>query len=171
MVFTLQVKYILNWLITFPVSIYIYTRSAHSSCLAGKWISQMVPVYMAGAGRGGRQFPTRCWHATLTISINTWVFNLKDTLKLGLGHSISNLTLKWLIFSNWEGGRQSVKETKPIRNFLKLLNALNKQSTKMTMPKHCLKNSSSLRNPVPAWETLKSIMENVLGAPSGSLTR
>lgn len=115
----------------------------------------------------------------LTTAINTGGFNLKDTLKiLRLGNSISNLTLKRLFFSHWEGGRQSTRKTKPIRNFLKLWMHLKKkkerekkQSAKMTMAKHRLQNSSGLTNPVPAWGTLKSIMENVQGALSWFLTQ
>lgn len=39
------------------------------------------------------------------------------------------------------------------------------------MAKHCLRNSSGLTNPVPAWATLQSIVENVQGAPSRFLTQ
>lgn len=90
----------------------IYVHSAHSSCLVRKTYFRWSLVM--GKKTGSLHPDAETLH--LTTAINIWVF--KDTLKkpLYLSNLISNLTIS--CFSTWEGGRQNVKETKPIRIFL-----------------------------------------------------
>ena len=78
----------------------------------GRWISD--GPWSWGKKTGSFHPDAETLH--LTTAINIWVF--KDTLKkpLYLSNLISNLTIS--CFSTWEGGRQNVKETKPIRIFL-----------------------------------------------------
>ena len=87
----------------------IYVHSAHSSCLVRKTYFRWSLVM--GKKTGSLHPDAETLH--LTTAINIWVF--KDTLKKPL--YLSNL-ISISCFSTWEGGRQNVKETKPIRIFL-----------------------------------------------------